>query len=89
MEAEKGRIGGAHSSGAHEAGLPREEVQLGHRGVVRVPNDSVQLARLEVPDRDDACATARCHERDARACMRREVSGNQTCRLLSDHSQMC
>ncbi len=62
------RMEGAHSSGAHEAGLAREEVQLGHRGVMRVPYDGVQLARLQVPHCDHTRAAACCHERDARAC---------------------
>ena len=57
-----------HSAGAHKARLPRKEMQPRDRGVMRVPDDCVQLALLQVPHCDHARAPACRHEWNARAC---------------------
>ena len=45
------------------AALPWEEVQLRDRCVMRVADDGVQPALLQVPDRGRASAPARRHKR--------------------------
>lgn len=57
-----------HSASAHKARLPRKEMQPRDRGVMRVPDDCVQLALLQVPHCDHARAPTCRHEWDARAC---------------------